>query len=270
MSDNLKIQTWIEHLQAKGRYSFSVDALREELKNYTFTGIMRALSRLTAKGKILSIHKGYYLIIPPQYAPKGILPPTLFIDALMKHLQRPYYVALLNAAAYHGAAHQQPQEFFIVTNFPALRPTQKKGMILNYISIKDIPEKLLTLQKTESGYLKVSNRALTASDLVQFEKRVGGLNRVANILHELIEELRPEDFEPLFLMHTPSAVLQRLGYLLEYTCYNHELANALYGQMERMKMQLHRVPLKAAAETRGFFSKNRWNVIVNTEIEIDE
>lgn len=270
MIDKVKIQTWIEHLQANGRYSFSIDALREELKNYTFTGIMRTLSRLTEKGKILSIHKGYYLIIPPQYAQKGILPPTIFIDALMKYLQRPYYVALLNAAAFHGAAHQQPQEFFIVTNFPTLRATQKKGLIINYISIKDIPEKLLTLQKTESGYLNVSNRVLTASDLVQFEKRVGGLNRVANILKELIEELRPEDFEPLFLTHTPSSVLQRLGYLLEYTCFNYELANALYEQMEKMKIQLHRVPLKAGAETRGSFSKNRWNVIMNTEIDIDE
>ena len=44
----------------------------------------------------------------------------------MKELDRPYYLALLNAAAYHGASHQQPQEFFVVTGFPVLRPMQKR------------------------------------------------------------------------------------------------------------------------------------------------
>lgn len=34
----------------------------------------------------------------------------------MKFLGQPYYVGLLSAAALHGAAHHQPQEFQVVTN----------------------------------------------------------------------------------------------------------------------------------------------------------
>jgi hypothetical protein len=41
----------------------------------------------------------------------GIVPPEFYIDDLMKHLTRPYYVSLLNAAAFYGAAHQN-RKFF--------------------------------------------------------------------------------------------------------------------------------------------------------------
>jgi len=61
-----------------------------------------------------------------------------------------------------------------------------------------------------------------------------------------------------------------LGYLLENVCDNQELADALYESMEQEKLSFFRIPLKAAKETKGYSSDNRWKVIVNTEIEIDE
>jgi predicted transcriptional regulator of viral defense system len=60
------------------------------------------------------IREGFYVIVPLEYASSGILPPEWFIDELMKFLRQPYYVGLLSAAAIHGAAHQQPQEFHVV------------------------------------------------------------------------------------------------------------------------------------------------------------
>src|SRR5690606_8415197 len=98
------------------------------------------------------------------------------------------------AAAFHGASHQKPQEYFVMTNFPVLRPTQKKGLKVNYISIKEIPEVLIEKRKTEAGYLNLSNAVLTAGDLIQFERRVGGLNRAATVLNELAEVIDPSDF----------------------------------------------------------------------------
>lgn len=82
--------------------------------------------------------------MPPQYASKGILPAAMFIDGLMKSLDRKYYVALLNAAALHGASHQQPQEYFIVTSYPVLRTTNRKGLKINYISTRQLPHDTLT------------------------------------------------------------------------------------------------------------------------------
>jgi predicted transcriptional regulator of viral defense system len=268
--NEITINQWLDKLLAKGAYSFATEALQQEIPNYSDIAVKRALSRLSAKGKIVSLYKGYYLLVPPQYASKGILPPPLYLDAFMKHLQRPYYVSLLNAAAFHGASHQQPQEYFVMTDFPVLRPTKKKGLKINYISIKEIPEILIEKRKTEAGYLNISIAALTACDLVQFEKRVGGLNRATTVLNELVEVIKPDDFTHPLLNHVHVTALQRLGYLLENACSNMELADSLFEAMKREKLSLFRIPLKAAKVTKGFSSDNRWKVIVNTEIEIDE
>lgn len=265
----IRILTWIELLQSKGAFAFSLESAKNELPGYTEIALKRALSRLSEKGKIISVYKGYYLILSPQFALKGILPPSLFLDAFFQFLKRPYYVSLLNAAAFHGAAHQQPQEYYVMTNFPAMRATQKKGMKINYVSIDKIPEKLLEKRKTEAGYLAVSSPLLTATDLVQFERRIGGLNRAATVLFELMEVLKPSDFNDDILAHAAVTTLQRLGYLLEFACSNTTLSDALYKSMKKNKSRLFRIPLKASAPTKGFSSDNRWNVIVNTEIEID-
>jgi hypothetical protein len=45
---------------------------------------------------------------------------------LCAELFRPYYVSLLNAAAYYGAAHQQTQAFSVITTLPTLRNAVKK------------------------------------------------------------------------------------------------------------------------------------------------
>jgi len=260
----------VEEQLSKGKYGFALEILRIAFPDQTEAATKSSLKRLADKGKILSIYKGYYLVIPPQYLSKGVLPPSLFLDAFMKFLERPYYVALLNAAAYHGSSHQQPQEFFVMTTLPALRSTRRKGLKLNYISVKSIPEKLLEQRKTEAGYLNVSNPALTATDLVQFEKRMGGLNRTATVLNELAEALNPTDFNDTLLEYAPVTALQRLGYLLEFACNNAELADALYGAMEKRSLNTFRTPLKVSGKTSGFSAENRWKVIVNTEIETDE
>ncbi len=264
------VASWSEKLLAQGRFSFGLHELKTANEALSDTAIKFALKRLSDKGKVISVFKGYYLIIPPQYAVKGILPPHLYLDAFMKYLQRPYYVSLLNAAVYHGASHQQPQEFFVMTAFPALRPTIRKGLKINYISIKMAPRELLERRKTEAGYLNISNAALTACDLVQYEKRLGGLNRAATVLRELADEIQQDAFHGILLKFVHVTTLQRLGYLFDNVCEHPELADALYESIERENISLYRIPLKAAEETKGFSSGNRWKVIVNTEIQIDE
>ena len=272
MSDqlNINVAEWVKNLENRGRISFSLKNLEKELASYSGTAIKSALKRLAKKGKIVSFHKGFYLIIPAQYALRGILPPSLFIDGLMNYLEKPYYVGLLSAAALYGAAHQQPQEYFIITDFPVLRPAIKKGVKVNFISKNKIEKRLLNERKTESGYLKVSSPVLTASDLVQYEKRSGGITRIAAVLNELAEEMDPKEFNPIFFASTPSTAVQRLGYILEKVINNDKLANELFEASKENKLDFFRIPLKASAPVKGFPSDNRWKVIVNIDIKIDE
>lgn len=269
-SDEIKIGDWIESLQMIGKHAFSKEMLEGELPGYSLIGLKRALNRLSRKGKIVSIYKGYYLIISLQYALRGILPPDIFLDAFMTFLQRPYYLSLLNAAAYHGASHQQPQEFFVVTNSPALLPIHKKSLKINFISKRTIPMHLVEKVKTESGYLNVSKPILTATDLIQFEHRVGGINRVATILNELAEEINPVDFNIDLVKSTPVFVLQRLGYLLEKVIEKPELAESLYKILISINTNFFPVPLKSSRKKNGFSTDERWKVIKNLPVILEE
>jgi predicted transcriptional regulator of viral defense system len=263
------MSNWVENLASRGRHSFSLNEVRNAFAGDTETAIKQKLTRLAGKGKIISIHKGYYLIITPQYAYRGILPPMLFIDGLMKFLERPYYVALLNAASFYGAAHQQPQEFFVVTNFPALRPTGKKGIRINYVSKKNVVEQYLEKKKTENGFINISNAALTAIDLVQHDKRIGGLNRAATVLTELAEAIAPELITVSFLQAVPVTAIQRLGFLLEIIL-KQDIGKCFYEVSQKAKLDFFPIPLKTSVIKKGYPLNERWKVIVNTEIEIDQ
>lgn len=262
------LHEWIEDLQRRGRYGFSLKEAVKSLHLTSETGVKRSLNRLVRKGKIRSVHKGYYIIIPPEYFEAGIIPPLYFIDGLMEFLRRKYYLALLSAAAIFGAGHHRPQEYFVVTEFPPMRSTTKGGIRINYISKKKFTTKLLEKSKTETGYINVSSPILTACDLVQFEKKIGGINRAAEVLDELFEDV--SEFEPpmILLDYSPVTVIQRLGYLLEYFLDKKNIADKLFRLVEKRGIKLFRIPLKSGFGKKKYSSNNRWNVYQNIDMEI--
>jgi predicted transcriptional regulator of viral defense system len=272
MTDKLsiKVRNWIENFEKRGRISFSLDHLVKENPEISETAIKSALIRLSKKGKIVSIHKGFYLIISSEYALRGILPPIQFIDDLMKYLNRSYYVCTISAAALYGAAHQMPQEFFVITGYPVLRPTIKKGIKINYINKRSLQATLLKELKTQSGYVKISSEILTALDLVQYQNRSGGLSRVATVINELMEEISPKSFSRDLLLSSTTTSIQRLGYLLEFELDNKLLANSLYEKSMVYGSKFQRIPLRQSVPFNGSSSDNRWRVAKNTEFEIDE
>ncbi len=269
LHENKYLSSWIDRLLSYGKNSFSVDDVKKEFPAQSLVAIRRSLNRLTNKNKIISVYKGFYLIIPPQYYSKGILPPALFIDKLMNYVGKPYYVGLLSSASLYGASHQQPQEYFVITDFPAMRPTIKKGIKINYLSRRIIPGFLLETRKTDSGYIKVSSPELTALDLIQFEKRIGGLNRAATVLSELVNEIKPEKLNREFLKASQVKTVQRLGYIFENVIFKRELADVLYEQCLKSKIKFFRTALKNSTGLKGYKFDRKWKIIDNIKIETE-
>jgi hypothetical protein len=150
-----------------------------------------------------------------------------------------------------------------------MRPMEKRGMKVNFISKSLFPDELIETVKTDSGYLKISNPLLTAADLVQFERHVGGLNRAAVVLEELADSIGSESLNEELILHVPVTVLQRLGYLLEKVLDRKELADALFEALERAQATLFRIPLKASCAMKGYGADDRWKVVLNTSIELE-
>lgn len=67
-------------------------------------GIARALAREVSKRWIMSPLRGFYVIVPDEYVLRGAVPQSFYLDDMMLHLGRKYYVALLSAARNHSTS----------------------------------------------------------------------------------------------------------------------------------------------------------------------
>jgi len=99
----------------------------------------------------------------------------------MAYLRRPYYVGLLSAAALHGAAHQSPQEFQVVTDRP-LRPIEVGRTRIRFVKKAHLAKTPTVGVKAPTGEIRVSSPEATALDLVRYPEHAGYLSNVATIL----------------------------------------------------------------------------------------
>ena len=266
------IRDWVEDLPKRGKITFSKEEVVRQFPNLTNHNIQMTLYRLALKKKIQSVWHGFFVVMLPEYGMKGIAPPTEYIDQLMKYLGKDYYIALLNAAEIYGAAHQAPQEFFVISNTTNLRNKIKKDVKINFVAKKNIPKKHLTQIMTNSGYINVSTPILTTYDLVCYIKNVGGINRVATIINDLAEKIRFTTIDKEFMQSFSPAVTQRLGYLFEKLEFE-DLANKLYRKAEITGLKFRKTPLAIADKTKDLTQypvNERWKLIINEQIDIDE
>ena len=266
-----KIKDWIADQQKRGRITFSYQGVVAQFPAITEQGVRNALNRLVKKTEIVPVLKGFYAIIPIGYALRGMIPPELYIDDLMKYLNRQYYISLLNAAVFYGAAHQQPQVFSVITSFPPLRDTTKKGSRIVFIGTrKAITQKWLRPFRTEYGDIQVSSPELTAADLITFQREIGGLNRACTVLYELAESINFGLLDKLFFDYVPVSTIQRLGYLFENELEQPKLAEALFVKSQKFNCKFQKTPLKYSRPTEGCEIDVRWKIVVNETIEIDD
>jgi len=238
-------------------------ALERWIERGTELAVARALSGMLMNWQLPYFYRDYYLINPPRRSLRGDHKPGLHVDDFMAQMHRPYYMALLQAASFHGAYYGQEKEHFLFTNFPELNLPKNKGQKIHFISIKEIPDPLIEQRNIENKCLNVSNAVLTACDLVHYERWIGGLAHVLPVLKELLKSITGSDFSPLLLKHVPLSTLQRVGYLIESSCMNQELADNLFEAIQRENLRLFKTPIKAFP---GHISvtANRWKVVVSS------
>jgi predicted transcriptional regulator of viral defense system len=207
-----RARQFIEGLAARGQYLFdSVEA--KTALGISIPAVNAALSRLANQGAITSPARGFYVIVPPEYRSIRCLPADQFLPSLMDRLGLRYYVGLLTAAQYHGAAHQRPQEFqvFLERNRRALDCGKVRIRFLVRKRLRDVPTQKFN---TPRGPLLISTPEATALDLVGYQARAGGLDQVATVLSELAEKLDAGKLATA-AANAPVPWAQRLGYLLE-------------------------------------------------------
>lgn len=263
ISGEESLAAFVDRLQGIGRYSFTLREVRA-LPGRSETGIQVALGRLKQQGRIVSPRRGFFVIVPIEYRSAGSPPAAWFIDALMGFMEQPYYVGLLSAAALHGAAHQQPMAFQVITD-RATRPSSAARVRIEYHVNRAVESVPVEEMQTETGSMRVSTPAVTAFDLVRYAGAAGHLSNVATVLLELAETLSPDALADVASLYSaPDA--QRLGYLLEAVGQGHLTAPL----RDRLSMRRHRVVRLAPGRPAGRRKvDHRWRIIPNTRLEVD-
>jgi predicted transcriptional regulator of viral defense system len=260
------LEAFVDELRSNGKYTFTLTDLRNKYE-LSDEALKKALQRLTNKKEAARVRQAFYVIVPPEYRSREILPTSFFIADLMKFLQRDYYVGMLTAASFYGAAHQQPQEFYVVTVKPTLRAINTHKLKIRFFYKKEWNGADVKERKVETGFIKVSSPELTALDLVTYSDKIGGLNRTATVLDELAEQINKDVLLQAISRYKNVATVQRLGFLLE-TLGKTELADGLIDYLKSVKhFPILLRPQKEKPET--MVTGNRWKVVGNTKIEAD-
>jgi predicted transcriptional regulator of viral defense system len=254
------VNEFVDGLQKRARYTFARTEAEAVLK-LERAALTKGLQRLQKAGRIRMIRRGFYVIVPLEYAASGLVPPDWFVDELMKFLEQPYYVGVLTAAALHGAGHQQPQEYQVVVGRPE-RAIRMPDLNLRFFLKKSMAQAPVERVKAYTGLLTVSTPAATALDLVRFAPAIGGLDAVLTVLDELVERITPEPLLKAAQQESERSHVQRLGWLLERTKRS-ELADALAKWLATQKPT--KTPLDVSAPVAGCRKDPRWQVIVNVE-----
>ncbi|MBI5442215.1 MAG: type IV toxin-antitoxin system AbiEi family antitoxin [Deltaproteobacteria bacterium] len=265
MGDPKTLAEFVDHLQASGRYTFTRAEALQTL-GLSGTALKNAAWRLTEKGRVVMPRRGFFVIVPLEYLSAGAPPPSWFIDHLMRFQNRPYYVGILSAAALHGAAHQQPQEFQVVTDKTARVATAGRARIRFFVK-KSVRSTPVIPIKTETGTMMVSSPEGTALDLVRYAPRAGFIDNVATVLSELTERIDGKALVEAAKSEGELAHVQRLGYVLDLVG-GQEVATPL--QRWVRDQQPRPTPLRPGRGSKGAPKDDRWNIVVNHDIEIDE
>lgn len=236
------------------------------------SAFLDAASRLVRRGHIFSPRRGFYVIVPTRFLKWKAPPPNWYLDALMKWAGRTYYVGLLKAAEFHGAAHQAVMEYQVVLDrqWKPIRSGRSR-IAFYYRRDLDAVETGVEPRKTESGMMRISSRDLTALDLIRYPKASGGLDHAATVLRELGPDLDPQrltDLAPAF----ERSIIQRLGHILSEFGFD-EPSAALHQHLATGPMPW--VELDPAINTDFIFGDApvkdpRWRVIVRRPLQVDE
>jgi len=258
------IAEWVDELQAHGRYTF--------LRNEAVSGsglspeaVKKALQRLTRRSRVAKVKDYFYVIVPLEYLRAGGPPPSWFIADLMIAMKLPYYVGLLSAAALHGASHQQPQEFQIMTD-RSVRPLRIGRVRLRFFVNKNLADTSLVNIKTPTGDVRVSSPEATAVDLVRFVKASGHLDHVGTVISELAPRMNPRKLLEVVRRAADLPNAQRLGYLLEHVRAR-DLAKPLWQWVRRQEP--HAVPLRLGHTSPAMPTDHRWHVMVSQPLEVE-
>ena len=252
-------------LIGRGRH-FVTAAEAAELLGVERRIVPASLEHARRSGKLVSVTKGGWVPVPPEHRSAGAPPASHYIDQLMTHLGHHYYIGLLSAAALHGASHQSPMVFQVVT--PArLRDRTVGRSRIQFLQRTTSTKRPRHQTNVPTGRIWISTPEVTVLDLVESPNEGGGLSNIATIIGELLRDtlLDPAALAEL-APHYPTATIQRTGYLIDHMANHTGVATDTAPLQEAIDGCRYRG--LSPGDDPGDHD-DRWHLTINTRIEHD-
>lgn len=267
----MNLQSYLKDIRKEGKRCFTILDIVEKF-HVSHSHARVALHRLLKTGDVISPARGLYVIVPPECQPHGSIPAEELVPLVMQYLGSNYYVALLTAGLFHGATHQKPSRFQVISDKRIKHPLAFGDVEIDFIYKKSVLGLPTQNFAVSTGYLKVATPELVALDLLSYPNHAGGLNHIATVFSELIEKLDAVKLINLAKDTDAEYQLQRIGYIIdniEILDENHSkvIINALVPYVAERKQKY--LPLASEIPSLGYPRCKRWRIIENTEIESD-
>lgn len=267
------LASYVNGLLSAGRTVFTAQEAEQAL-GVGRGAFLDAAERLQRRKALVNPRRGFYVVVPPQYASWGAPPPSWYIDPLMRHEGQSYYVGLLKAAELYGSTHQAVMEFQVLTakRLPKIRAGRN---LLAFYFRKDMEVVAAGIEdrKTDTGTMKLSSPSLTALDLLRYPQASGGIDNLATVLTDLGEKIDPQQLSALSVT-VERPVVQRLGHLLDrlgHDTLTEPLLGALQARGSMPWTELDRQEARDPQFTPEPQERDsRWRVIVRRVPELDE
>lgn len=253
-------------LLARGQHLVTTDQVAE-LVGVDVGTVPVSLQRAREARKMVSVTKGAWVPVPPEYRKAGAPPAIEYIDPMMRHLGHPYYVGFLSAARLYGASHQAPMALQVAT--PALLRNRRIGSSrIEFIRRTATADRPTQQHNVPTGRVTVATPAVVVYDLVESPQQGAGLGNVSTVIGDLLDnEMVDEQALVDLAAAYPMRVVQRVGYLIEYMA--DEIGSPVeFDRLAELVRANGWTPLDSHRNADGERDQ-RWRVVVNTEIEHD-
>ncbi|WP_129664074.1 type IV toxin-antitoxin system AbiEi family antitoxin [Phytoactinopolyspora endophytica] len=264
MAEQVRAGDLADWLLSHGRTSIDTNDAAD-LLGVTPEQVRTRLRASALRKQLVSPARGLWIPVPAQYRTWGAPPGIHFIEDLMLHLGREYYVGWLSAAEIHGAAHQRPQVFQVAVDarLAARAVGRTRFDFVTRAGLQGLPR---VRHHVPTGYVWLATPEVTALDLCDDLRRAAGLSNAATVLAELVEDgvLDMSELARVSLSF-PVAAGRRVGWLLDLVAPGIDV-EALSAAVRRRS----EVPslLRPDRPERGSVD-SRWCIRVNAEVEPD-
>jgi len=245
----------LSSLSYKGKTVFTVDDIVEFVDKPK-----NVLDNLVRKKWILKIRKGVYVVAPFEAGELGAASYTLHSFVIASFLVTPYYIGYWSALNQHGLTDQTPPAVYVATDKP--RNSRKiLDVVFRFVTIPH--RKFFGVEEIEieKSKVRISSREKTIVDCLDHPEHCGGVEEVAKALYYAKDEVDLKKVVSFAKKIGNSAVLKRLGYIVEILKleeYSKLLSTAQLGSGYSL--------LDPTLPKHGQI-KERWRLVLNTSID---